>query len=218
MVLPTTLLQPRNSNFISQPVTQAAWKLVANQSSPDVLIWGLKYVAMERYVCSLYSLSSLCVFKNISASYFPYLETIPKANISRRWDLVPRIMNSYKPLSFADRIFPFSISRKHSLVNFTTFIPSLSIDIYLAHISPKGQFSGQDCGLRCSRPQSSISTWVPTLSLPSPIFIAIALWGTKDKVKKTEKQRLIGPVVWECLPAWGSVSLAQREHILSRVI
>lgn len=28
-----------------------------------------------------------------------------------------------------------------------------------------------------------------------PIFIAISLWGTKNKVKKTEKQRLIRPVV-----------------------
>lgn len=167
-------------------------------------------------VCPLYESSR--IFQPPTSHY---LETIPKANISRWWDLVPRIMNSHKPLSFADRIFPFSISRKHSLVIFTTFIPNLSIDIYLVHISPKGQFIGQDCVLICSRPQSSISTWVPIVFLPSPIFIAISLWGTKNKVKKTEKQRLIRPVVWECLPAWGSVdslSLAQREHILSRVI
>ena len=59
------------------------------------------------------------------------------------------------------------------------------------------------------------------LILPNPPLnpITIALWGTKDKVQKTETGQ--NPVVQECLSAGGRVgnlSLAQMEHILPRVV
>lgn len=49
--------------------------------------------------------------------------------------------------------------------------------------------------------------------------ITIALWGIEDKVQKTETHQ--NPVVLECLSVGGrvgSLSLAQREHILPRVV
>ena len=57
--------------------------------------------------------------------------------------------------------------------------------------------------------------FLPYFAHSPPNLITIALWGTKDKVQKTETDQ--NPVVQECLSAGGRVgnlSLAQMEHIL----